>query len=102
MLAALAVLAELPGRLENTMFGDLSGFGQHARVVELEQLAIILSQARFVVKRIDVARTTLHEKKDDPLRAWYEIQRAWGRRLACCRLTLRKTGGRQVSESAGR
>ncbi len=62
-----AILLEGPWRFHHAMRGGpLSSLGQYAIIGKLQHLAITLGQERLVIKRIDVAHSTLHEQKDDP------------------------------------
>jgi hypothetical protein len=55
---------ELPRRSENPLgSGQGPCIGQSARVAKIFRLAVMLGQQWFVIERIDLADSTLHEEK---------------------------------------
>src|SRR5262249_61487232 len=69
-LAALAVLLELPRRLE-----ERAGLGEgDARAGAGKRLAVITIEKRLRVKRVDRARAALHEQEDDALGLRLEVR----------------------------
>jgi hypothetical protein len=59
---------KLPGRSKNPLgSGQRPGVGQGARVAKILRLAVMLGQQWFVIERIDLTDSSLHEKKYHPL-----------------------------------
>ena len=64
MLAALAVLFELPSRLDDAA---LVFFAPPTKGLHIHGLAIHANHVGLVIKGVDVAGPTIHEQEDDTL-----------------------------------
>src|SRR6266851_9435129 len=65
--SALAVMAKLPGRLEQAA---RVAFGKGERALEGERLAVVAREQRLGIERVEVGGSAVHEHEDDPLRSW--------------------------------
>jgi hypothetical protein len=73
-VAAFAVLGEFPGGGE-----EVAGGGElDAGLFEGEGLAVVASQKRLGIERIDVRGAALHEEEDDATGAGGEVRRFGG------------------------
>ena len=70
--AALTVLLELPGRLQQVArAGEL-----HPRFLAGKRLAVVPLQRRLGIKRVHLRRAAVHEQEDDPLGLRLEVRRS--------------------------
>ena len=64
-LAGLAVLMELPARLDDS---PLIFVPAAAEGFDVDRFSIHADHRRLIVERVDMARTAIHEQEDDALR----------------------------------
>jgi hypothetical protein len=101
--AALAMLREFPGRIHHALRRfPFTAVGPQTGIVERHFLAIVPSQARLVVKRIDLTNASLHEQEDYALGASGVMRKCWLSRHVGQRSVSSKGRPRQCSESAAR
>ncbi len=96
-LAALAVLAELPGRAQQL---------RAVQPADRRGLAGVGRQLRLVVERVDVRRRPVHAQEDHPLRPGREVRRPGRQRRALAgaiggRGERRQPGEGDVAEPGG-
>ena len=72
--AALPVLPELPGRLQQV---PDAVFGERQRPLKRQRLAMILRQPRLGIEGVHVRRTAVHEQEDHALGPRRENAAAW-------------------------
>ena len=77
-LATLPILLEFPAWLNNSATVSLTATTKRFHI---DRFAVHSNHLRFVVKRVDVTRSAVHEQKDDRFCFWLIMWFLWGKRV---------------------
>ena len=77
-LARVPILLKFPARLDNPA---TVSFAAATKRFHIDRFAVHPNHPRFVVKRVDVTRSAVHEQKDDRLCFGLMVWNPWGKRV---------------------